>query len=407
MRTRFRQIVMVAAGLTLPFAASAKALKPQILVSFTGAKGIEPQGTLVADAAGNLYGTNQAGGAAGKGTVFELSPPAGGKKAWTTKLLFTFTGSNGSLPVAGLVFDKAGNLYGTALTGGASGDGAVFELVAPATGKAKWTEKLLFSFGGSNGLNPQAGVIFDTSGNLYGAAIGGGASSAGTVFRLTPPTGGQTAWTLTTLFSFNGTSTGDAPTGTLIMDKAGNIYGTTVDGGTANDGIAYELSPPSGGGTQWTEKVLASFGAGNGIQPYAGLVADSSGNLYGTTTGGGAFNHGTVFELTPPGTWTEKALLSFDGTDGAYPFPNLAIDASSNLFGATGGGGKKGKGTVFELTPPTSGKSGWTETVLTSFTGKNGEGPSAGVLLNSNGDIFGTTVNGGKHNDGTVFKLTP
>jgi uncharacterized repeat protein (TIGR03803 family) len=142
MRTRFRQIVMVAAGLTLPFAASAKALKPQILVSFTGAKGIEPQGTLVADAAGNLYGTNQAGGAAGKGTVFELSPPAGGKKAWTTKLLFTFTGSNGSLPVAGLVFDKAGNLYGTALTGGASGDGAVFELVAPATGKAKWTEKL-------------------------------------------------------------------------------------------------------------------------------------------------------------------------------------------------------------------------------------------------------------------------
>ncbi len=402
----FRQIVMVAASLALPFGAGAKALKPQILVSFAGFNGSAPQGALVADAAGNLYGTDQAGGSSGEGTVFELSPPAQGKKAWKTKVLFDFNGTNGSVPVAGMVFDSSGNLYGTTLTGGASNDGAVFELVAPANGQTKWTEKLLYAFSGADGLEPQAGVIFDASGNLYGATIGGGSGNAGTVFKLTPPTGGQNSWTLSTLFAFNGSSDGYLPTGTLIMDKSGNIYGTTVNGGTANDGIAYELSPPVGGGVPWTEKVLASFGAGNGVDPYAGLVLDSAGNLYGTTANGGAYNHGTVFELTPPGTWTEQILLSFNGNDGAYAFPNLVIDSSGDLYGATGGGGKSSKGTVFELTPPAKGKGGWTETVLTSFTGKNGEGPSAAVLLDG-GNIFGTAVNGGKHNDGTVFELTP
>jgi uncharacterized repeat protein (TIGR03803 family) len=248
-------------------------------------------------------------------------------------------------------------------------------------------------------------VIFDSAGNLYGATVGGGSGNAGTVFKLSPPAGGQTAWTLSTLFAFNGSSNGYLPTGTLIMDKSGNIYGTTVNGGTANDGVAYELSP-AGGGVPWTEKVLVSFGASNGIEPYAGLVLDSAGNLYGTTANGGAYNHGAVFELTPPGTWTEQVLLSFNGTDGAYAFPNLTIDASGTLYGVTGGGGKTGDGTIFKLTPPAKGKTGWTETVLTSLTGKNGDGPSAAVLLEG-GDIFGTAVNGGKHNDGTVFKLTP
>jgi uncharacterized repeat protein (TIGR03803 family) len=406
MDKNFCQIIMLASGLALPLAANAKALKPQILVSFSGANGSAPQGALVADAAGNLYGTDQAGGRSGKGTVFELSPPAAGKKAWKAKVLFDFDGATGSQPVAGLVFDKSGNLYGTALTGGASGDGAVFELMAPAEGKSKWTEKLLHSFGGTDGLNPQAGVIFDASGNLYGATVGGGSAGAGTVFRLTPHAGGQASWTLSTLFTFNGSSDGYLPTGTLIMDKSGNIYGTTVNGGGANDGVAWELSPPGGGGVPWTEKVLASFGGSNGIEPYAGLVMDGSGDLYGTTANGGAYNHGTVFELSPPGTWGETVLLSFNGTDGAYAFPNLAIDSTGKLYGATGGGGKNGDGTVFELTPPAQGKTGWTETVLAAFTGKNGAGLSAGVLLEG-GDIFGTAVNGGKHHDGTVFKLTP
>ncbi len=401
----FGRIIMMGLGLGLPAGANAKALKPQVLVSFAGSNGSAPQGALVADAAGNLYGTDQAGGSSGKGTVFELSPPAKGKKAWTTKVLFSFNGTNGSVPVAGMVFDSSGNLYGTALTGGASNDGAVFELVAPAKGQGAWTEKLLYSFSGPDGANPQAGVIFDSAGNLYGATVGGGSGNAGTVFKLSPPAGGQTAWTLSTLFAFNGSSNGYLPTGTLIMDKSGNIYGTTVNGGTANDGVAYELSP-AGGGVPWTEKVLASFGASNGIEPYAGLVLDSAGNLYGTTANGGAYNHGAVFELTPPGTWTEQVLLSFNGTDGAYAFPNLTIDASGTLYGVTGGGGKTGDGTIFKLTPPAKGKTGWTETVLTSLTGKNGDGPSAAVLLEG-GDIFGTAVNGGKHNDGTVFKLTP
>jgi uncharacterized repeat protein (TIGR03803 family) len=393
--------------LALPFGASAKALKPQILVSFAGSNGSQPQGTLVADAAGNLYGTDQGGGSSGKGTVFELLPPAAGKKAWTTKVLFNFNGTNGSQPVAGMVFDKSGNLYGTTLTGGASGGGAVFELAPPAKAKGAWTETLLHSFSGTDGVNLQAGVIFDTAGNLYGATVGGGAASAGTVFRLAPPAQGQTAWTLTTLFSFNGGSTGYTPTGTLIIDKSGNIYGTTVNGGTYGNGIAYELSAPGGGGTPWNEIVLQSFTGTNGIHPYAGMVADSSGNLYGTTVAGGATGNGTVFKLTPPGTGTETVLLSFNGTDGNYPFPNLAIDAHGNLFGATGGGGKSGYGTVFELVPPSGGQTAWTEKVLTSFTAKTGEGPSAGVLLDSAGDIFGTAVTAGAQHDGTPFKLTP
>lgn len=398
---------MVAAGLALPLGASAKAIKPQILVSFSGKNGSAPQGTLVADAAGNLYGTNQAGGASGKGTVFELSPPAAGKKAWATKVLLSFNGTNGSQPVAGMVFDKSGNLYGTALTGGASGDGVVFELAAPSKANGKWTETLLHSFSGTDGLNPQAGVVFDTSGNLYGATVGGGASSGGTVFKLAPPQAGQKTWTLSTLFSFNGNSNGAQPTGTLILDKAGNIYGTTVNGGVLSDGIAYELSAPGGGGTPWNEIVLQSFGAANGIQPYAGLVADGSGNLYGTTVKGGAHSDGAVFKLTPPATGSETVLYSFSGTDGNYPFANLAIDANGNLFGVTGGGGTRGYGTVFEVSPPGAGKTNWTEKVLTSFTSTNGAGPSAAVLLDSTGDIFGTTAGGGAHKDGTAFKLKP
>jgi uncharacterized repeat protein (TIGR03803 family) len=400
-----RAVILAGVALVLPLGASAKGLKPKILVSFSGSNGSEPQGTLVADAAGNLYGTDQAGGSNGKGTVFELSPPAAGKKAWKTSVLFTFNGTNGSQPVAGLVFDKSGNLYGTALTGGASGAGAVFELVAPSAGQKKWTEQLLFSFNGTDGQNPQAGVIFDASGNLYGATVSGGASNAGTVFKLSPAAPGQ-PWTLSTLISFNGTSGGYIATGTLIMDNAGNIYGTTVKGGNDGDGVAYELSPRSGGSTPWTEIVLASFGGVNGVNPYAGLVADSSGHLYGTTATGGTANDGTVFELTPPGTGTEQVLVSFSGADGNYAFPNLAIDTKGNLFGATGGGGKFGKGTVFEVTPPAPGKSKWMEKVLTSFTGANGEGPSAAVL-DSAGNLFGTTVNGGTHNDGTVFELKP
>jgi uncharacterized repeat protein (TIGR03803 family) len=404
----FHQIVLLtAAGCAVPLGASAKALTPKILTSFTGTNGSQPQGALVADAAGNLYGTDQAGGSSNKGTVFELVKPAAGKKNWTAKVLLDFNGTNGSQPVAGLVFDKSGNLYGTALTGGASGDGVVFELAAPAKGKTKWTETLLHSFSGTDGLNVQAGVIFDAAGNLYGATLGGGASSAGTVFRLAPPAQGQTTWTLSTLIAFNGTSNGFTPTGTLILDKAGNLYGTTVSGGASNDGVAFELSPFSGGGTPWNETVLQSFGGTNGIHPYAGLVADGSGNVYGTTVAGGASGDGTVFKLTPPATGTETVLFSFSGANGNYPFANLTIDAKGNLFGATGGGGKSGEGTIYEVSPPPAGQTVWTEKVLTAFTGKNGASPSAAVLLDSAGNIYGTTVTGGARNDGNAFELTP
>src|ERR1017187_5215686 len=409
---------------TLFVTSTGAAAQERVLHNFNnnGTDGLEPYAGLIVDTAGNLYGTTAGGGtgsncgAFGCGTVFELTPAAGG--GWTETVLHNFNnnGTDGDGPYAGLIFDAAGNLYGTTTTGGAYVGGTVFELTP--NGSGGWTEKVLYSFCSqtncTDGVSPYAGLILDAAGNLYGTTQYGGTHYiGGTVFELTPAAGG--GWTEKVLHRFpdyNGTD-GTTPLAGLIFDAAGNLYGTTQAGGTLLfRGTVFELTPAAGG--TWTEQVLHSFGNGmDGSKPSAGLIFDAAGNLYGTTSQGGTGSNcvtgcGTVFELTPAagGGWTETVLHSFDlnGTDGSQPFAGLIFDAAGNLYGTTYGGGTYTYGTVFELTPTAGGS--WTETVLHNFgNGTDGSTPFAGLIFDAAGNLYGTTEQGGTDNYGTVFEL--
>jgi uncharacterized repeat protein (TIGR03803 family) len=313
---------------TLAFAQQEK-----VILSFNNTNGNQPTAGLIFDGSDNLYGTATEGGE-GVGCVFELSPKAGG---WTDQVLFSFNNvSDGFQPHAGLVRDSAGNLYGTASSGGtADEDGVVFELT-PNGGT--WTEIVLHTFhkDGTDGSQPWANLIFDGSGNLYGTTVQGGKNSGGTVFELSPGAGG--AWTETILHNFpaNGTD-GSSPYGALVFDSAGNLYGTTAAGGAGGYGTVFELKRAGG---NWLEKVLHRFNE-NGVDgtfPETALVFDAAGNLYGTTVSGGTFVNngfwGTVFELAPQpgGAWREKVLHSFGaGSDGRYPQAPVVLDTSGNL----------------------------------------------------------------------------
>jgi uncharacterized repeat protein (TIGR03803 family) len=314
-------------------------------------------------------------------------------QAQTETVLYSFgsQGGDGQYPCyAGLTFDKKGNLYGTTFEGGAYGFGTVFELTAAGT------EKVLHSFSSQagDGFIPYAGLTFDKKGNLYGTTFEGGAYGSGTVFELTKK------GTEKVLYSF-GSQAGDGqyPHAGLTFDKKGNLYGTTFEGGAYGYGMVFELTAAG------TEKVLYSFGSqgGDGYYPYAGLTFDKKGNLYGTTFVGGAYGYGTVFELTKKGT--EKVLYSFgsQGGDGYYPYAGLTFDKTGNLYGTTNGGGGYGGGTVFELT------AAGTEKVLYSFGSQAGDGhvPEAGLTFDKKGNLYGTTNYGGAYGYGTVFELTP
>ena len=382
----------------------------QVLLSFDGTDGADPLANLIFDAAGNLYGTTYAGGSYGLGTVFELTPSMGG--GWTEKVLHNFgQGSDGSQPAGGLIFDAAGRLYGTTYFGGSNGYGTVFQLIPSAGGD--WTEKVLHSFSGTDGSNPVYGSLtFDAAGNLYGTTYAGGSYGLGTVFELTPnPHAIGGSWAEKVLHNFGQGSDGSQPENGLIFDAAGNLYGTTYAGGSYGVGAVFELTPSMGGG--WSEKVLHNFGQGSdGSQPVGGLIFDAAGRLYGTTQVGGSFYHGTVFELTPEpgGDWTEKVLHNFSGgADGAVPNVGLIFDAAHNLYGTTDLGGAYGWGTVFELAPsPHAVGGGWTAQVLHNFgQGSDGADPYGTLILDPAGNLYGVTEYGGAYHfyDGTVFEL--
>jgi uncharacterized repeat protein (TIGR03803 family) len=287
-----------------------------------------------------------------------------------------------------LILDKSGNVFGTTQFGGNPGCfdnlgcGTVFELI-PNNGK--WTEKVLHSFCSAknctDGSAPIAGLILDGKGNLYGTTEGGGIGcrgyGCGTVFQLTPGKDGQ--WREKVLYSFSGSSDGSGPFAGLIFDGKGNLYGTTFNGGTYASGTVFQLRPGKNG--RWTEKVVHHFGGTNdGINPAAGLELDARGNLYGTTewggTGGtscGYIGCGTIFELVPSrGQWTEKVLHSFGGFDGSNPFAGVILDADGRLYGTTASGGKEGSGTVFELS--LNKMHVWTESLLHSFVPFSNDG---------------------------------
>jgi len=392
------------------FAASTE----QVLYSFCTLSnctdGATPSASPIFDAAGNLYGTTLYGGAYGCGTVFQLAPAANG--TWTEAVLYSFCsgGTDGAYPYASLIFDAAGNLYGTTEWGGAYGCGTVFRLAPAANGT--WTEAVLYSFGnGTDGQNPLAGLIFDAAGNLFGTTYGGGAYRVGTVFELAPGTNGK--WTEKVLHSFG--KDGFSPVASLIFDPAGHLYGTTSDGGFYGWGTVFQLT--SGARGKWTEKVLHSFGNGNdGHEPYAGLTLDAAGNLYGTTWAGGSGSCyyggcGTVFRLSPgkKGKWKEQVLHRFsaNGTDGFQPYAGLILDAAGDLYGTTYlGGAYEDLGTAFRLALGTNGK--WTEKVLHSFgRGTDGDGPWGSLIFDAAGNLYGTTQGGGAYGRGTVFEVTP
>ena len=352
-----------------------------LLHTFAGpADGATPQAPLIMDSKGNLYGTTVDGGSAHSGIVFKLDP------AGNETILYTFSGgADGQYPVEGLLRDKSGNLFGTTFDGGTALNlaGTVFKLTP--TGK----EKVLYSFtAGADGGNPESALIADDEGNLYGSTEGSGEFGFGTIFKLNP------AHHETVLYSFRGAKDGSNPSrGSLIRDNAGNIYGTAGLAGLNNNGVVFKISRDK-------EKVLHLFTGGtDGGVPYWSLIHDPDGNLYGTTWVGGASQAGTVFKLERSGK--ETVLYSFSGgADGKFPVGGVVRDCEGNLFGTTDRGGAYGFGTVYKL--DTEGN----ETVLYSFTGgSDGAKPQASLLLDAEGNLYGTATAGGSAGNGTVFKI--
>ncbi len=374
--------------------------------------GAEPNGDLVFDAAGNLYGTSEGGGssacqAIGCGTVFQLSPKAGG--GWKHTVLFRFGHGSGSNPPAGLAMDAAGNLYGTTIT--YPDPGGVFRLSPNSNGG--WTFTKLFTFNGTNGAGPYGRLMLDAAGNVYGTTQSGGDFNAcpfegcGTVFRLSPQKNGT--WKHTTLFSFNAKD-GLNPVAGVILDASGNLYGTTELGGSSAGcvngcGTVFRLSPSAHG--HWKITTLHNFDGADGSDPEARPTFDTAGNLYGTTASGGQDGFGTVFQLSPQksGHWKLATLATFDITNGANPVDNLIFDPAGNLYGTTEADGSFGIGIVFRLSPEKNGM--WKLTTLLTFTGDSGSVPNGGLVLDSAGNLYGATPVGGKHSAGVAFELSP
>jgi uncharacterized repeat protein (TIGR03803 family) len=439
-RTRFspRCVQASAAMFALLLATSfAAAQTEQILHRFgSPTDGSQPESGLIADDAGNLYGTTYRGGTFNWGTVYELTPPAIAGGAWTETILHEFSNRpDGAYPEGPLTFDSAGNLFGTTSDGGAGSGGylvgTVFELSPPATTGGTWGYATIASFTSSTiALGPGGKLIFDQAGNLYGTSGGGikndsvcGPLSCGNVFELQRPSVPGSAWTETSIYDFlsSGTTDGISPHG-LILGGGGVLYGTTSGGGTRRSGTFYKLTPPATVGGSWTEKVLYNFSKAAG-EPFGPNALElHSGSFFGTSQGGGTLevNFGTVFQLiqTSPEDWTVSVLYSFGGApEGAVPtIAGVISDAAGNLYGLTNTGGitnltcfSAGCGIVFELSPPAVPGGAWTETTLHEFAGDlDGWGPLGGLTL-VNGSLFGTTTFGGttKYNGGTVFQINP
>jgi uncharacterized repeat protein (TIGR03803 family) len=351
--------------------------------------------------------------------------------------LHSFTGTPDASYPNGLIAGKNGVSYGTSLFGGEftafpcsvsypAGCGTVFEMQPPAMPGERWTETILYSFTGTSGdaLNPASNLTLASDGTLYGAASGG-ATGWGAVFALTPPAAPESAWTETVLYSFQWMrplNNGTAPAGPLLIGQHGELYGIATAGGIMFDsigfGTVFELIPPASAGGAWTETVLHTFtGGADGRNPYGGLIYGPDRVVYGTTQGGGTSNYGTVFSLTPPtspgGPWIETILYSFTGPDngdGSGPRGTLVAGANGELYGTTVEGGDLACncGIAFSLMPPASPGDDWTETVLHRFSrGSDGATPSAGLALGPHGVLYGVTEFGGSQKQGTVFSLTP
>jgi uncharacterized repeat protein (TIGR03803 family) len=477
---------------------SAAQAAESVLYSFTGAAdGGLPTGAVTGiKEHGVLYGVTSQGGdlgaCAGKGcgVVFELDPPPASGRAWIEQVLYRFKGgTDGAVPLAGLLLDKTGALYGTTSQGGGRGQchsystsyfpvalvgcGTIFKLTPPAGGGSVWTETVLHRFNGVDGRTPIAPLLLDKSGALYGVTAWGGIArlrpgetdycgvelnsfgessvlsyspstgGCGVAFQLTPPAADGSVWTEKILHRFKTgpneivSADGAVPGAGLIADANGTLYGTSFLGGTRviqdcgpncesvayfHGGTVFSLTPPTAAGVAWKKSILYEFPAYNGYETYSDIIApkgrlseDAAGALYGTLPIGKS-GLGSVFKLAPPATgktWTETTVHEFrGGNDGANPFAGLtANSAIGRFYGVTskgGGGTGCSCGTVFELTPPAAGATQWREAVLHRFgKGRDGVAPQARMTTDEAGNLYGTTKTGGASGFGTVFKITP
>ncbi|MGA7686751.1 MAG: choice-of-anchor tandem repeat GloVer-containing protein [Terriglobales bacterium] len=425
---------LIAALVFFALLASHPAQAKEIVIFNQTSSTANPISELVADSNGVLYGTASLGGPSEFGSVFSVNPPAEGQTAWTETVLYTFQGgTDGIAPNTPLIPDGQGGFYSTTLQGGTGpcpllfgvpGCGTIFHLSPPAQGETDWTETIIYSFqGGNDGAFPGTLLRDPATGVFYGVTFIGGSYGAGIAFSLTPPSQGQTNWTETILHTFTGGSDGGYPYCTFHEDASGALYGTATTGGFLGSGDVYKLTPPTQGETNWNETVLYSFGGegfGDAGNPSNNLLADASGNLYGIATTGGSgvvpVNVGAIFELSPPSgggtTWTETIIYSFTGAkDGADPDNDLIMDGKGVIYGATDSAGIHENGTTFKLEPPAAGQTAWTFKLLWDFRGDpDGKNPAGGltpVKLGKKWVLFGESLNGGTNDsDGDVYELT-
>jgi uncharacterized repeat protein (TIGR03803 family) len=377
------------------------------------------------------------------GTVFQLSPPAQKGGSWTETLIYQFQGKgsdDASVPNGGLIRDTAGNLYGVTAYGGTgdcvllsvpAGCGAVYEISPPKQKGGAWTETILYSFPTTKqGYFPNGNLVFDSAGNLYGATSFGGTKGTtcdkfyggqcGTVFKLSPPKTKGGKWTEEVLHSFASGTDGANPNGGLVLDGAGNVYGTTFAGGTPGWGTVFKLNPPKQKGGAWAEKQIHVFSVlSDGASPSAGVVFGKNGMLYGTTYAGGTRGNGVVFDLAPPkggrGPWRESVLHRFtDGNDGSSPRASLVFDGVGNLYGTTNlATSQSARGNIFRLKPPGQKEGGWVFSVIYTFKASpDGEFPASSLVFDKADNMYGTTQEGGAGTAcdfgcGAVFGVSP
>ena len=377
----------------------------QVIHTFSGqGEGANPLAGLTPDGHGNFYGTTRFGGAYQHGTVFKMSPHG---SSWIVSPLYSFTrGTDGANPAARVVFGPNGSLYGT--TSSPETNDTVYNLQPPpnrqSSATVNWGITTLYPFQGlPDGLLPTGDVIFDSFGNLYGAVTLGGPGcydGCGSIYVLTH-SGGE--WTKSVAYAFQGGNDGELPQG-VLFDSSGNMFGTAYQGGAHGEGTIFELTPSSGG---WQETTLYAFsdtGSG-GYLPEAGLIEDAAGNFYGGTSDGPG-NSGVIFELSHSnGGWTYTVLCNLPSQYDGGPAAPLTMDAAGNLYGTINGFGE-GPGGIFKLT---HGQNGWTFTSLHDFTGgSDGGKPYSNVYIDANGNLFGTASGGGNSNsDGVVWEITP
>lgn len=391
------------------------------IYSFNGAPGDGERPTsLVFGGGGSLYGSTIYGGTANAGAVFSLTPPAAAGGAWTENIIYNFAVlANGGFADATVAAAGSNGVLGFTMDSGSAFLGTVFRLTPPTDAGGQWNEIDLFDFSSpAAGEFPTALIV--SGGVIYGTTGAGGSANDGVVFSLTPPLSPDGPWVETVLYNFAGGRDGADPL-SLQMGSDGVIYGTTWEGGNANNGVVFSLTPPGTPGGNWSEAVLYAFQSGSDGNGPMGLAIASGGVLYGTTNGGGVtgddcgFGCGTVFSLTPPatpgGAWTEAILYSFNGVnDGYAPEAGPTIGSGGVLYGTTSDGNVGFGGVVFSLTPPSEPGGTWTETILHNFANErhnDGYAPDSRLLLDPKGVLYGTALFGGFDGVGTVFELKP